>query len=45
MEEIGKNKWSIIVKGIHYPEQADLNFIYDDNSQTVSYVFKVDKSF
>ncbi|MCM1161614.1 MAG: zf-HC2 domain-containing protein [Roseburia sp.] len=45
VEEMEKNEWSIIVKGVHYPEQAALNFIYDDNSQTVSYVFKVDKSF
>lgn len=45
VEEIEKNKWSVIVKGIHYPEKATLHFIYDDNSRTVSYAFKVDKSF
>lgn len=45
IEEIEKNKWSIIAKGIHYPEKATLNFIYDDDSRAVCYVFKVKKSF
>lgn len=36
---------AVIVKGIHYPEKATLHFIYGDNSRTVIYAFKVDKSF
>ena len=42
---VDNNNWEITVQNVRYPQKADLNFIFDDSSQMVTYVFKVNKTF
>lgn len=39
------NNWSVVLMGVHYPDKADLNFIYDDNLQMVTYIFTCHRNF
>lgn len=44
VEEISDNNWKITAMGIRYPEKADLNLEFDDNSRIVKYIFNVDRN-
>ncbi len=38
------NSWSVVLKGVRYPDKVDLNFIYDDNLQMVTYILTYNKN-
>ena len=39
------NDWSVVLKGVRYPDKANLNFIYDDNLHMVTYILTYDRKF
>lgn len=45
VQEAENNNWKVTIKNVRYPEKVNLNFIYDDDSQTVKYIFQVHNKF
>ena len=44
VEEQSDHNWKVTLKGVRYPEKANLNMIYDDETHTITYLFTVDKN-